>query len=185
MFNRFTGEMFVRAEARTEISLTLAQARLANLARAGWLLSASQGAYGAGATDLARADPPDPVRGKSRLVNVHFLDRAAYGGSAYLGLRWEAIGPDGQLFPALDADIALSPAGEHATTLTLAGVYRPPPGNLGGELDQVVLRRVAEATIQTFVDRIAGAIIAPVRRLKPGGGITDEGWFWPPTAEAP
>ena len=177
--------MFVRAEAQAEISLTLAQARLGNLARAGWLLSASQGAYGAGATDLARAAPPGRGRGKSRLVNVHFRGLAADGGSARLTLRWEAIGPGGQLFPALDADIALSPAGEHATTLTLAGVYRPPPGNLGGELDQVVLRRVAEATIETFVDRIAGAIVAPVRRLKPGGGITDEGWFWPPTAEAP
>ena len=177
--------MFVRAEAQAEISFTLAQARLANLARAGWLLSASQGAYGAGATDPARADPPDPVRGKSRLVNVHFRDLAADGGPAHLALRWEAIGPGGELFPTLDADIALSPAGGHATTLNLTGVYRPPPGNLGGELDQVVLRRVAEATIQMFVNRIAEEIIVPARRLKPGGGITDEGWFWPPSAEAP
>ena len=177
--------MFVRAEAQAEISLTLAQARLGDLARAGWLLSASQGAYGAGATDLARADPPGPVREESMLVNVHFRDMTADRGSAHLALRWEAIGPGGELFPTLDADITLSPAGEHATTLTLAGVYRPPPGNLGGEVDQVVLRRVAEATIHTFVNRIADAIIAPARRLKPGGGITDEGWFWPPTAEAP
>jgi hypothetical protein len=161
MFNRFTDGMFVRGEAQAEISLTLARARLANFARAGWLLSASQGAYGARATDLARADPPGPVRGKSRLVNVHFRDLTADGGSAHLALRWEAIGPGGELFPTLDADITLSPAGEHGTTLTLAGVYRPPPGNLGGELDQVVLRRVAEATIHTFVNRIAEAIIAP------------------------
>jgi len=161
--------MFVRAEAQAEISLTLAQARLGNLARAGWLLSASQGAYGAGATDLARAAPPGRGRGKSRLVNVHFRGLAADGGSARLTLRWEAIGP----------------GGEHGTTLTLAGVYRPPPGNLGGELDQVVLRRVAEATIHTFVNRIADAIIAPGPVTEPGGGIADEGWFWPPTAEAP
>ena len=175
--------MFVRAEAQAQISLSLAQARLANLARAGWLLSASQGAYGAGAAHLGPTDRPGPVRGKSRLVNVHFRDLAADGGPAYLAFRWETIGPGGELFPTLDADIALSPAGEHATTLTLAGVYRPPPGNLGGELDQVVLRRVAKATIQTFVNRIAEAIIAPARRLKPGGGITDEGWFWPLTAD--
>jgi hypothetical protein len=177
--------MFVRGEARAEISLTLAQARLANLARAGWLLSASQGAYGAGAADLARADPPGPVRGKSRLVNVHFRDLAEYDGPAHLALRWEAIGPGGELFPTLDADIALSPAGEHATTLTLAGVYRPPPGNRGGELDQVVWRRVAEVMIHTFVNRIAEAITAPGPATEPGGGIADEGWFWPPTAGAP
>jgi len=175
--------MFVHAEAQAEISLTLAQARLGNLARAGWLLSASQGAYGAPAADLARADPPGPVRGKSRLVNVHFRDLAVDSGPAHLALRWEAIGPGGELFPTLDADITLSPAGEHATTLTLAGVYRPPPGNLGGELDQVVLRRVAEAMIHMFVNRIAEAIIAPGPAAEPGGGITDEGWFWPPTAD--
>ena len=184
MFDRFTDGMFVRGEARAEISLTLAQVRLANLARAGWLLSASQGAYGAGTADLARADPPGPVRGKSRLVNVHFRDLAAYGGPAHLALRWEAIGPGGELFPTLDADIALSPAGEHATTLTLAGVYRPPPGNRGGELDQVVWRRVAEAMIRTFVNRIAEAITAPGPATEPGGGIADQGWFWPPAAGA-
>ena len=116
---------------------------------------------------------------------MHFRDLAADGGPAHLALRWETIGPGRELFPTLDADIALSPAGARATTLTLAGVYRPPPGNLGGELDQVVLRRVAEATIQTFVNRIAEAIIAPGPATEPGGGITDEGWFWPPTAEAP
>ena len=176
--------MFVRAEAQAEISLTLARARLANLARAGWLLSASQGAYGAGAADLARVGPPGPVWGNSMLVNVHFGDVAADGGPARLALRWEAIGSGGELFPTLDADIALSPVGEQATTLTLAGVYRPPPGNLGGELDQVVLRRVAEATIQMFVNRIAEAIIVPGPATEAGGGITDEGWFWPPTAEA-
>ena len=175
--------MFVRAEAQAEISLSLAQARLATLARAGWLLSASQGAYGAGAADLALTDRPGPVRGKSRLVNVHFRDLAAEGAPAHLAFRWEAIGPGGELFPTLDADIALSPAGQHATTLTLAGVYRPPPGNLGGELDQVVLRRVAEAMIHMFVNRIAEAIIAPGPAAEPGGGITDEGWFWPPTAD--
>ena len=66
MFNRFTDGMFVRGEAQAEISLT-----------------------------LARADPPGPVRGKSRLVNVHFRDLTADGGSAHLALRWEAIGPGG------------------------------------------------------------------------------------------
>jgi hypothetical protein len=46
-------------------------------------------------------------------------------------LRWEATGPGGRLFPALDADITLTPAGEHATLLGLAGCYRPPLGSWG------------------------------------------------------
>jgi len=37
----------------------------------------------------------------------------------------------GGLFPVLDADITLTPAGEQTTRLALAGVYRPPLGRLG------------------------------------------------------
>ncbi len=36
--------------------------------------------------------------------------------------------------------------------------------------------------IHMFVNRIAEAIIAPGPAAGPGGGITDEGWFWSPTA---
>jgi hypothetical protein len=39
-----------------------------------------------------------------------------------------ATGPGGKLFPALDADIWLTPAGEYSARLSLAGAYRPPPG---------------------------------------------------------
>jgi hypothetical protein len=46
-------------------------------------------------------------------------------------LRWNAIGPGGRLFPALDANITLTAHGEQATWLRLAGAYRPPLGAAG------------------------------------------------------
>lgn len=70
----------------------------------------------------------------STLVQVHFRDLVTREGSAVLALRWEAAGPRGGLFPALDADITLTPAGEQATVLELAGAYRPPLGAAGDGL---------------------------------------------------
>jgi hypothetical protein len=71
---------------------------------------------------------------------------------ARLCLRWEAIGPDGALYPALDADLTLASAGETITLLTLAGVYRL-PGQAAAELHPAEVR-------------CAGA--GPSARLSPG-----------------
>ena len=153
--------MFVRAEVLLDLGFGAAQARLANLARTGSLLRASQHAYGEGITGLARVGPPGSVRGMSKLVELRSRDLVAREGSAQLALRWEAAGPGGALFPALDADIRLIPSGEQATMLELAGVYRPPAGILDAGLDKEILRRVAEATIHAFVSRVAESIADP------------------------
>jgi hypothetical protein len=71
------------------------------------------------------------------------------------------------LFPALDADITLTPAGNHSTTLTLTGAYRPPLGTVGAELDRAILYRVAAATIRAFLHRVADAIVHPARAAEP------------------
>jgi hypothetical protein len=45
-----------------------------------------------------------------------------------LPLRWEATGVTGRLFPVLDADLTITPAGAGQTLITLNGAYRPPLG---------------------------------------------------------
>jgi AAA ATPase domain len=62
------------------------------------------------------------------------------------------------------APITLTPAGEHATLLRLAGAYRPPLGSLGAGIDRVILHRGAAATIRAFISRVADAI-APATRV--------------------
>jgi hypothetical protein len=94
----------------------------------------------------------------SRLVQAHFRDLVTREGSAVLALRREAAGPCGGLFPALDAGITLTPAGEQATVLELAGAYRPPLGAAGDGLDRVILHRVAAETARTLMNRVAGAV---------------------------
>ena len=70
---------------------------------------------------LVLVGPLGAAAGMSKLVEVHFLEVATRGESAVLALRWEATGPGSTLFPALDADIWLTPAGEHSARLSLAG----------------------------------------------------------------
>jgi hypothetical protein len=117
-------------------------------------------------------------------VSTYFGDLIAHPDSARVALRWEAIAPGGNLFPALDADLTLSLAGDQATTLMLAGVYRLPPGTQGSGLDQAVVRYIATTTIQAFLNRIATAITVPRPASEGKGGTTNQGGF-PPAAQAP
>jgi hypothetical protein len=177
--------MFVAGQVQVEASFALAQARLARLALTGGLLAASRGAYGAGLTGLVTADPPGHEPQMAGLATAHFGDLIGHLDSARVALRWEAIGPGGELFPALDADLTLSPAGDQATTLTLTGVYRPPPGIQDNGLGRAVVRRAAQTTVQAFLNRIATAITIPARAPEWNGGTGQKGGFPPPAAQAP
>ena len=139
--------MFIGAGIRLDVGFNAAQARLTNLVRGGLLRRASGGAYDEWQAGLARVEPRAAVLGVSELVQVRFRDKVSHGDSAVWAMRWEVIGPGGSLFPALDADIVLTPAGEDATMLAVSGAYRPPLGALGAGLDRAIMHRVAEATI--------------------------------------
>jgi hypothetical protein len=153
--------MFVGDEVMLGLSFRAAQTRLANLAHGGLLSSVSQGAYRDGLAGLIRVGPMGAVPGASKLVEVRFRDLVTRDDTALLTLRWEATGPGGALFPALDADITLTPAGDQATRLTLAGAYRPPLAGLGSGIDRAILHRVATATVRSLVGRVAAALANP------------------------
>lgn len=148
--------MFVRDEVMLEIGFDEARDRLAKLDS--WFLTASDHAYGEGIAGLARIGPLGPAPGLSRLAEIRLQDLAAQAGRAGLALRWEVRGTGGRLFPVLDADLTLAPAGENAASLRLDGTYRPPLGSLGAGLDRLLLHRVAEATIHNFLERVAAAL---------------------------
>ncbi len=177
--------MFVSGEVLLDGSFAAAQAGLANLARGGSLLSASQAACGDGITGLARVGPLGGGPGMSRLVQVRFRDLVTREGSAVLALRLVAAGPCGGLFPALDAGITLTPAGEQATVLELAGAYRPPLGAAGDGLGRVILHRVAAETARTFMNRIAAAIAHPGGAAERERGLAGAAPSWRPPAAAP
>jgi hypothetical protein len=153
--------VFIGAEIELDVGFNAAQARLANLARGGLLRRACDDAYHDLGAGLARVGPLGAAPGLSRLVAVRFTDMAVREDFAIVAIRWEATGPGGALFPALDADLTLTPAGDQATMLAVSGAYRPPLGGLGAGLDRVLLHRVAQASIRAFTHQIGAAIAHP------------------------
>jgi hypothetical protein len=164
--------VFVSGEVQLELAFATAQVRLANLARGSWLLTASRKAYSEGVNSLTQRGLLDSGRGMSRLVSVHCRGLVVRPASAHLATRWVAAGPGVGLYPALDADITLAPAGNGAVTLTLAAVYRLSPGNHGNDLDRATLRRIADVTVRAFINRIAEAMAIPSPARGPNGQIT-------------
>jgi hypothetical protein len=142
--------VFVGDEVRLGVRFAVARERLTRLGESGALSGTSEDAYGPGLTHVG-------VAGVSKLVRVQVRELAWTDLSAGLAVRWEATGPGGGLFPVLDADLKLAPDGK-GTVLTMTGSYRPPFGSLGEALDRAVLRRVAAATIRTFVAQVAAQI---------------------------
>jgi hypothetical protein len=156
---RLTAEVFVGAEAVLHVSFDAARAGLARAVGGEWLATASADAYGEWSRALARVGPRSEGWSVSRLVEVRFRELVTRGNTAVLVVRWEAVGSSGGLFPVLDADITLVPHGSEASLLAVSGAYRPPLGALGAALDRAVLHRVAEATIQSFVNQLGDAVV--------------------------
>ena len=74
-------------------------------------------------------------------------------------INWSATGAE-LLFPRLNADLHISHLGGNQTTISLEGTYEPPMGSVGKVVDRILLRKVADATVKAWVDRLADALVA-------------------------
>ena len=161
-----SGNVFVGEHVLLDVGFDAARRQLERLASDGVLLGASEYAYGAGITGLA--ETAGLAAGMSRLAGVRPGDLTETGGCSRLWLRWEATGPDGAVFPALDADLTLSPARGNTTVLALAGVYRL-PDQVGAGLDPATVQCFAAVTIRCFIARLACAVMHPAGAAVPAG----------------
>jgi hypothetical protein len=150
--------MFVGDEITLGAAYPDARSGLLRLTHGGWLSDACGDAYAEGLAGLVRVGPFGHVLGASKLVRVLLLEPVERAGSLTLSLRWEATGVMGRLFPVLDANIVLIPAGENASQLALAGAYRPPFAAVGQGLNRVLLHRAASATVRLLLRRMAETI---------------------------
>src|SRR5262245_59715330 len=158
--------MFVGDEITLGASYRDARAALLGLTHGGWLSDASGDAYAEGLAGLVRVGPFGDMAGASKLVRVLLLEPVEREGSLTLSLRWEATGVMGRLFPVMDANIILIPAGENAYQLALAGAYRPPCAAVGQGRDRMVRNRAASATVRSLLRRMA-------QTIAPAGASTD------------
>lgn len=150
--------VFVSEERVLAVGFGEASARLAELPRRNWLRGLSAAVYAGGVEYLLRVGPIGAVPGASRLVRVRFAEPVHRYGMMTVGLRWEATGVTGGLFPALDADIQLRDLPEGGSRVVLTGSYRPPFGSFGRELDRLALGTVASATIRALLAQVADVL---------------------------
>jgi len=69
-------------------------------------------------------------------------------------VTWRATYITG-LFPVMEGKIELVPVDPEVTRLTACGMYQPPLGRFGKQVDDAVMHRVAEATIKELAEAVA------------------------------
>lgn len=82
-----------------------------------------------------------------------------------LPMRWHAVHHP-ELFPVMDGVLEAYPIAGNRTQLSIQGRYEPPFGRLGELLDGGLLHRVADGSVERFLEHIADAILAAIE----GGG---------------
>ena len=76
-------------------------------------------------------------------------------------LAWKATFPE-HLFPSMTGKIELAPVDKNVSRLTVSGMYEPPLGKLGKQLDETMMQGIADATVKELAEAIAKRIEAAV-----------------------
>ncbi|NOY55329.1 MAG: hypothetical protein GXP34_05005 [Actinobacteria bacterium] len=77
--------------------------------------------------------------------------------SLIIPVSWRATGAP-MFFPMMRADLHLLRVSKDTTQIRLSGSYTVPLGSIGQIFDDALLHRIAEGTIENFVNRIAEAL---------------------------
>ena len=92
-----------------------------------------------------------PVRKK---VNVEFGEAVKTSTWAVIPISWKPTF-GGKLLPVMNGKVDVSPVSTGETRLTVSGMYEPPLGRLGEQLDEVLMHNVAEGTVKELAELIA------------------------------
>jgi hypothetical protein len=167
--------MFTDHSVGLDMDYPVARARFLRLAHGDWLDGLSRDSYTDGLAGEVRVGPFGGVPGMSKLVRVSLLDPVPRDDMVLLPIRWEATGRMGRLFPVLDANLIVGTDDAGQAVLRITGSYRPPLDGLGEGVDQAVLHRVAGATLNALLRRIAAVLAHPAagaaRPDAPGRGL--------------
>lgn len=76
------------------------------------------------------------------------------GSWAEVPITWKATVAK-PFFPIFNGKVQLAPVDPTVTRLTVSGMYKPPLGRLGMELDEALMHNVADATVRQLADSIS------------------------------
>ncbi len=148
--------MFLRAFVEIRVPARAASNVLRRLPQA-LVESCAVEAIDHGHTVLAEVGFPMAGRRLGKQVEIELGDPIETPSRTWLPLTWKPTDAEG-LFPSLEGELEAAPLGKDLTQIGLSVRYKPPFGVLGATLDRMFLHRVAEATVQDFVQRVADAI---------------------------
>jgi hypothetical protein len=83
------------------------------------------------------------------------VQRFAYGVTVHV--EWHGADHP-ELYPTLDGHLRLERRRPSGAVLRLAARYRPPGGRLGATADRAVMHRVAESSVEDFLDRVVKSL---------------------------
>jgi hypothetical protein len=92
-----------------------------------------------------------PVR---KRVSVEFGEPVRTSTWAVIPISWKPTFGR-KLLPVMNGKVDVSPVSKDETRLTVSGMYEPPLGRLGEQLDEVLMHNVAEGTVKELAEKIA------------------------------
>jgi hypothetical protein len=95
-----------------------------------------------------------PVR---KRVNVEFGEPVRTSTWAVIPISWKPTFGR-KLLPVMNGKVDVSPVSKDETRLTVSGMYEPPLGRIGEQIDQVLMHNVAEGTVKELAEQIAGRL---------------------------
>ena len=98
-----------------------------------------------------------PVRKK---VTVEFGAPVKTSTWAVIPIAWKPTFGR-KILPEMTGKVELSPVSKEETKLTVSGMYAPPLGRLGQELDEALMHNVAEGTVKELAESIAQRLNRP------------------------
>ena len=148
--------MFVYYYVQIHEAFTVVEAKLLGLL--GVLGDMATAAYREGEVLRTKVGPgrgPSPLLAKTVEITAGAPMRGE--NETEIPITWRAMGTPG-LFPELEAGIVAARVGPSLTQIALRGSYEPPLGSFGRALDRTLFHRVAEASVKSFLDRLAESI---------------------------
>ena len=104
-----------------------------------------------------------PVR---KRVAVELGDPVTISAWTEIPISWRATS-FAKLFPVMSGKIEVAPVDADVTRLTVSGMYEPPLGRLGAQLDEALMHGVAEGTVKELAQAIAERVKKAVEQQAP------------------
>jgi len=122
-----------------------------------WLSPVALAARGEGDALRLRIGPFASVPALGKAVRVTCGEAAQRGDVTVVPMNWQGDGLR-VAFPVLDGDLEVVALGRDRTQVSFLGRYQPPFGAVGRRLDELLLHRVVQATLRSFLRRLARAL---------------------------